>query len=74
MGNKIYVFGGRFSNDLNDLLVIDLQANTIRMVKGCQDAPSARRRHCAVFMGNSLMVFGGFNGEYFNDLYYVTIG
>lgn len=24
-------------------------------------------------MGSSLLVFGGFNGEYFNDLHYITL-
>lgn len=31
--NKIYVFAGRFSNDLNDLLVIDVQNNSIKALK-----------------------------------------
>ena len=31
--NKIYVFAGRFSNDLNDLLVIDVQNNSIKSLK-----------------------------------------
>lgn len=73
LGDKIYVFAGRFSNDLNDLLMIDLNNNIIRNVKGALDAPIARRRHCAAFMGSSLLVFGGFNGEYFNDLHYITL-
>jgi hypothetical protein len=73
LGDKIYVFGGRFSNDLNDLLAIDLSSGVIRNVKGALDAPIPRRRHCAAFMGSSLLVFGGFNGEYFNDLHYITL-
>lgn len=35
--------------------------------------PCARRKHCANFMGNSLLVFGGFNGQYFNDLHSIEI-
>ena len=31
--NKIYIFGGRFSNDLNDLLVLDIEKNTIKALK-----------------------------------------
>lgn len=58
---------------MNDLLVIDFQTNTIKAVKGVLDAPIARRRHCAAFIGSSLMIFGGFNGEYFNDLNYITL-
>lgn len=36
------------------------------------NAPSPRRRHSSAFMGSSLLVFGGFNGEYYNDLYFLT--
>ena len=71
--DKIYIFGGRFSSDLNDLLVIDLEANNIKVVKKVFDPPTPRRRHCSSFMGNSLLVFGGFNGEYYNDLYFLTL-
>jgi hypothetical protein len=74
--NKIYVFAGRFSNDLNDLLVIDVQANTLRSVKiggSVQDHPKPRRRHCAGFVGSCMIAFGGFNGEYFNDLHYINV-
>ena len=31
--NKIYVFGGRFSNDLNDILVVDLEQQTMKAMK-----------------------------------------
>lgn len=63
--NKIYVFAGRFSNDLNDLLVIDIKTNTIRSLKlggNPLDAPKPRRRHCAGFIGSCMAIFGGFNG------------
>ncbi len=30
---KIYIFGGRFSNDLNDLLVADFETNSIKQIK-----------------------------------------
>lgn len=31
--NKIYIFGGRFSNDLNDILVVDLEKETMKAMK-----------------------------------------
>ena len=53
--------------------MIDLQANTIKSVnKAMINAPSPRRRHSSAFVGSSLLVFGGFNGEYYNDLYFLT--
>jgi hypothetical protein len=30
---KIYIFGGRFSNDLNDILVVDLEKNSMSQMK-----------------------------------------
>lgn len=71
--NKIYIFGGRFSNDLNDILVADFEANIIRQMKISGEAPAARRRHCAGFIGSCLVAFGGFNGQYFNDLHYISV-
>ena len=73
---RIYVFAGRFSNDLNDLLVIDPAANTLKGVKiggGILDQPKPRRRHSAGFVGSCMIAFGGFNGEYFNDLHYINV-
>jgi hypothetical protein len=73
---KIYVFAGRFSSDLNDVLVIDAKTNTmkgLRMGGGIVDQPKPRRRHCASFVGSCMIIFGGFNGEYFNDLHYINV-
>lgn len=69
------MFAGRFSNDLNDLLVIDTQNNSLKTMKlsSQADAPKARRRHCAGFVGSCMIAFGGFNGEYFNDLHYINV-
>lgn len=71
--DKIYVFGGRFCNDLNDILVLDPQKDQITTVKIQGEIPKARRRHSACFLGTSMLIFGGFNGEYFNDLHYLNI-
>ena len=71
--DKIYVFGGRFCNDLNDILVLDPAKDQITTLKVQGDLPKARRRHSACFLGSSMLIFGGFNGEYFNDLYYINI-
>ena len=35
--------------------------------------PKARRRHSAVFVGGCMVIFGGFNGEYFSDLAYINV-
>lgn len=62
---KIYVFAGRFSSDLNDVLVLDMNANTMKTLKmggSPLEYPKPRRRHCATFMGSCMVIFGGFNG------------
>lgn len=71
--DKIYVFGGRFCNDLSDILILDPQKDIITTAKIHGDIPKARRRHSACFLGSSMLIFGGFNGEYFNDLHYISI-
>jgi hypothetical protein len=73
---KIYVFAGRFSSDLNDVLVIDVENNSLKGLKIgglIADHPKPRRRHCAGFVGSCMIIFGGFNGEYFNDLHYINV-
>lgn len=70
---KIYIFGGRFSNDLNDLLVFDPTKNALKTLKTSIELPKARRRHSACFVGSCMIIFGGFNGEYYNDLYYINV-
>ena len=63
--NKIYVFAGRFSSDLNDVLVIDVSNNSLKGLKitgNTNDHPRPRRRHCAGFVGSCMVIFGGFNG------------
>jgi hypothetical protein len=71
--DKICIFGGRFCNDLSDILIIDPSKDMVSILKITGESPKARRRHSACFLGNSMLIFGGFNGEYFNDLYYLTV-
>ncbi len=73
LNDKIYIFGGRFSNDLQDIVELDVKNKTTKKLnvksKDIKDVPCPRRRHSANFIGSSLIIFGGFNGSYFNDLY-----
>lgn len=59
---NIYIFGGRFSNDLNDVLILDIEKNKLKNLKTSNDLPKARRRHSACFVGSCMIIFGGFNG------------
>lgn len=73
--DKIYIFGGRFSNDLNDLLIFDPSKNQLRAMKVEVDSlPKPRRRPSTCFIGSCLLMFGGFNQEYYNDLHFINVG
>lgn len=72
--NKIYIFGGRFSTDLNDLLIFDPVKETLKIHKVSSDSlPKPRRRPSTCFVGSCLLMFGGFNSEYYNDLHFINI-
>lgn len=70
---RIYVFGGRFCNDLQDIIIIDPERDSLKTLRVSGNIPRARRRHACVFIGGCMVVFGGFNGEYFNDLTYINV-
>lgn len=38
-----------------------------------EDSPKGRRRHSSIIFGKYLLFFGGFNGSYLNDFYYIEI-
>jgi len=46
------------------LKVVDVDNNS---------APKPRRRHASVMVGNSMLVFGGYNGKYLSDFNYLTL-
>jgi hypothetical protein len=34
--------------------------------------PVPRRRHSSVFLGDQMIIFGGFDGDFYNDMHYAT--
>ncbi|CAD8142783.1 unnamed protein product [Paramecium octaurelia] len=62
-----YLFGGRDDKDSDELYSFDLQTHQIQIIKN-DIKVKARRKHCASVIGNSLVIFGGFDGKYQNDL------
>jgi len=67
---KVYVFGGfNVSHDLNDLWRFDIKKNQWRVIVPRSDLPPARDRHSMVSTNKNLYVFGGYNGNFLNDLY-----
>jgi len=65
----IYIHGGRNDHDISDLHVFDPNLKSWTEIALRQRIPKPRRRASAVFIASSLMLFGGFDGEFYNDLY-----
>lgn len=71
---SIYIFGGRFMNDLNDTIVFDSSRKVLKGVKILNTTIPKPRRRCSLsFVGNCLIMFGGFNTDYYNDLYFLNV-
>ena len=68
--NLLFVLGGRNDSDLSDMHCFDLEQRQWKKVCfGSQDyVPKARRRHSCVLIESCMITFGGFDGEFFNDL------
>jgi len=67
--DKMYVLGGRNETDISDLYVLDPETMKWSEVTYANRIPKPRRRHSAVFISSSLVMFGGFDGEFYNDLH-----
>ena len=57
----VYLYGGRSKNGtaLDDLHVLDLEANFWSMPKAKNEKPAGRFGHCAASHGENLYIFGG---------------
>lgn len=56
-------------NDLVEIRLRDFQIVTQHISNNIK----TRRKHSASLLGNCMIVFGGFNGEYHQDLHYVEL-
>jgi N-acetylneuraminic acid mutarotase len=65
---KLLVLGGRNENDVNDLYCFDIEAMQWQQLDVGHPLPKPRRRHSCILISNCLVMFGGFDGEFFNDL------
>jgi len=70
-GRLILVGGAGETGNLNDVWVFDVATNAWTQVTPEGQPPSARASHDAVWHAqrNALIVFGGFDGAYLNDLW-----
>ena len=71
----MYILGGRNDIDLNDVFVFDPATESWFEIEIIQRIPKPRRRHTAVFIASSLIIFGGFDGcKWLNDICILDIG
>ena len=67
--DKVYILGGRNSSDISDLHCLDIESMSWSRIQLKEPQPKPRRRHSSVFIASSLIMFGGFDGNFYNDLH-----
>lgn len=66
---------GRISanSDTNDTFTFHPATNELNKLEADCSELIPRRRHASIVVGNSLLLFGGYNGKYLNDFHYITL-
>lgn len=65
---KLFVLGGRNESDVSDIHCFDIENNRWESIEIGHPIPKPRRRHSCILVSNCLVMFGGFDGEFFNDI------
>lgn len=65
---KLYILGGRNDQDVCDLHEFDPVKMKWKEIEFNDPKPKPRRRHSAIILSGSLIMFGGFDGSFFNDI------
>ena len=68
----VYIFGGRNTNELNDLLVFNSKNNSLKKLP-TQKPPEARRKPCVWMIGSILIINSGYNGNYLCDQFWIDV-
>jgi N-acetylneuraminic acid mutarotase len=57
-----------------DIYVFDPQTKTLSKYEtNAKDKPKPRRRHSSIIIGNSLLIYGGYDGKYLNNFDYLPL-
>ena len=55
-------------------MIFDSIKETLKILKVSSDSlPKPRRRPSTCFVGSCLLMFGGFNSDYYNDLHFINV-
>jgi N-acetylneuraminic acid mutarotase len=65
---KLYILGGRNEQDVCDIFEFNHSEMKWREIEIADPKPKPRRRHSAIFVSGSLIMFGGFDGGFYDDL------
>ena len=72
--SNLYILGGWNDHDLNDIHRFNIENQKWKTVSLVESkTPKSRRRHSCVMIGRSIVMFGGFDGEFFNDLHVLPL-
>lgn len=71
--HKLVILGGRNDLDISDLHQFDIETQTWTPLEIGHPRPKPRRRHSCILVSNCLVMFGGFDGEFFNDLHVMDL-
>ena len=67
--DKLFILGGRNNEDINDLYCFDIHNKRWTKIDIGHPMPKPRRRHSAIFVASTIVMFGGFDGDFFNDMH-----
>jgi hypothetical protein len=67
-GNQLIILGGRNDSDINDIYTFNIDSQVWTELEVAHPLPKPRRRHSCIFVSKCLVMFGGFDGEFYNDL------
>ena len=70
---KLYILGGRNDQDICDLHEFDFDLSQWKEIEFCEPKPKPRRRHSAIFISGSMIMFGGFDGNFYNDMHILNL-
>ncbi|CDW71485.1 kelch repeat [Stylonychia lemnae] len=70
---KLYIVGGRNENDINDIHEYNPVKNSWKQLEIYGPLPKPRRRHSALFVSGAIVMFGGFDGSFFDDLHILDL-
>mmetsp|Transcript_27060 Transcript_27060/g.36164 ORF Transcript_27060/g.36164 Transcript_27060/m.36164 type:complete len:155 (+) Transcript_27060:539-1003(+) len=67
--DKLYILGGRNNEDISDLHCFEIDKSKWTKLEIGYPLPKPRRRHSAIFVASTIVMFGGFDGDFFNDMH-----